>query len=102
MANRRQWAAGKRLFQQRGCAGCHEADSTGAGPTLDGLFGRPVQDPACGVAFVDESYLREGIENPSATVAVGFPPLMPSFAGQLTEKELQALIEYLKSLSARR
>ena len=51
---------------------------------------------------MDESYLREGIENPSATVAVGFPPLMPSFAGQLTEKELQALIEYLKSLSARR
>ena len=94
-------AAGKRLFQQRGCAGCHEADSTGVGPTLDGLFGRPVQDPACGVAFVDESYLREAIENPSATVAVGFPPIMPSFAGLLTEEELQALVEYVKSLSAR-
>jgi len=94
-------AVGKGLFQQRGCAGCHKADSTGVGPTLDGLLGRPVQDPACGVAFVDESYLREVIENPSATVAVGFPPVMPSFAGQLTEKELQALIEYRKSLSAR-
>jgi len=74
-------AAGKRLFQQRGCAGCHRADSTGVGPRLDGLFGRPVQDPACGVAIVDESYLREAILNPSATVAPGFAPVMPTFAG---------------------
>jgi len=35
------------------------------------------------------------------TVAMGYPPVMPTFAGQLTEAELQALIEYLKSLSAR-
>ena len=66
---------------------------------LQGLFGSPVQEPACGVAFVDESYLREAILNPSATVAVGFAPVMPTFAGLLTEEDLQALIEYLKSLS---
>jgi hypothetical protein len=28
---------------------------------------------------VDESYLREAILNPSATVAVGFLPNMPTF-----------------------
>jgi mono/diheme cytochrome c family protein len=94
-------AGGRTLFYERGCAGCHRPDATGIGPTLHGLFGSPVQDPACGVAFVDGSYLREAIENPSATVAVGFPPVMPSFAGQLTEKDLQALIEYLMSLSVR-
>ena len=94
-------AGGRTLFYERGCAGCHRPDATGIGPTLRGLFGSPVQDPACGVAFVDESYLREAIENPSATVAVGFAPVMPSFAGQLTEKDLQALIEYLMSLSVR-
>jgi len=48
-------SAGRSLFQQRGCAGCHRADSTGVGPRLDGLFGSPVQDAACGVANVDES-----------------------------------------------
>jgi mono/diheme cytochrome c family protein len=94
-------AGGRTLFYERGCAGCHRPDATGIGPTLHRLFGSPVQDPACGFAFVDESYLREAIENPSATVAVGFPPVMPSFAGQLTEKDLQALIEYLMSLSVR-
>jgi len=58
-----------------------------------------LRDPTCGVAFVDESYLSEAILNPSATVAVGFLPIMPTFAGQLTEEELEALIVYLKSLS---
>ena len=66
--------------------------------TLHGLFGSPVQDPRRGVAIVDESYLREAIVNPSATVAEGYAPMMPTFAGQLTEEELQALIVYLKSL----
>jgi mono/diheme cytochrome c family protein len=94
-------AVGQTLFQARGCVNCHRPDGTGVGPTLHGLFGSPVQDPACGVAFVDESYVREAIENPLATLAVGFPPVMPTFAGLLTEEELQALVEYVKSLSIR-
>ena len=49
---------------------------------------------------MDESYVREAILNPSATVAVGFPAVMPTFAGLLTEEELQALIAYVKSLRA--
>ena len=92
--------AGRTLFQERGCVGCHRPDGTGAGPTLLGLYGSPVQDPACGVAVVDESYLSEAILTPAATVAAGFLPIMPSFAGQLTEEELQALIVYLKSLGS--
>ena len=94
-------AVGTKLFEERGCAGCHNPDSTGVGPVLQGLFGTPVQDSACGVAIVDESYLREAILNPTATVAMGFPPVMPTFAGQLTEDELETLVVYLKSLSAR-
>jgi mono/diheme cytochrome c family protein len=93
-------AAGKTLFQKRGCNGCHRADGTGLGPTLHGLFGSPVQDPTCGVAMVDESYVREAILNPTATVAVGLPAVMPSFAGLLTEEEVQALVAYVKSLRA--
>ena len=50
--------------------------------------------------IVDESYLREAILNPSTTTAAGFLSLMPTFAGRLTEEELQALIVYVRSLSA--
>jgi len=91
-------ALGRTLFQERGCAGCHRSDSPGIGPALDGLFGSPVQDPACGVTVVNESYLREAILNPTNTVAMGFLPMMPTFSGHLTEEELQALVVYLKSL----
>jgi len=96
----RTLSAGRTVFEERGCVGCHQADGTGVGPTLHGLFGSPAQDPTCGVAIVDESYLRDAILNPSATVAAGFLPLMPTFAGQLTEEELQAPVVYVKSLSA--
>jgi hypothetical protein len=74
-------AVGMTLSEERGCAGCHKPDSTGVGPVLHGLFGRPIQDPACGVAIVDEPYVREAILNPSTTTAAGFLSLMRSPAG---------------------
>jgi hypothetical protein len=55
----RALAAERTLFQERGCLGCHRPDATGVGPTLHGVFGSMVQDPECGMAMVDESYLRE-------------------------------------------
>ena len=94
-------AAGEKLFQKLGCIGCHRPDATGIGPALAGLFGRPVTDASCGALTVDEEYLREAILNPSATVAAGFAPVMPSFAGKVTDEELQALTAYVKSLSLR-
>ena len=92
-------AAGEKLFHELGCISCHRPDGKGIGPSLAGVFGRPVTDPSCGVLTVDEEYLREAILNPSTTVAEGFPPVMPSFAGTVTEEELQALTAYVKSLS---
>jgi mono/diheme cytochrome c family protein len=94
----RALAAGRTLFQERGCVSCHQPDATGVGPTLHGLFGSPVEYPGNGTAIVDESYLREAILNPSATVAVGFLPMMSTFAGKLTEEELQALVAYVTTL----
>ena len=91
-------AAGEKLFQALGCIGCHRADGKGIGPSLVDVFGKPVSDPTCGVLTVDDEYVRESMLNPSAIVAAGFAPVMPAFAGQLTEEELRALIAYVKSL----
>ena len=49
----RAQAAGKQLFDELGCIGCHRPDSTGIGPVLKGLFGRPVTDASCGALIVD-------------------------------------------------
>ena len=91
-------AAGEQLFRELGCVRCHRPDGEGIGPSLTGVFGRPVPYPGSGAPTADEEYVRESILNPSATVADGFAPVMPAFAGKVTEDQLLALIAYLKSL----
>jgi cytochrome c oxidase subunit 2 len=48
---------------------------------------------------VDEGYLRESIINSQARIVQGYQPLMPAFQGLVSEDNLVALVEYVKSLS---
>jgi mono/diheme cytochrome c family protein len=94
-------ATGERLFQELACFGCHRPDRKGIGPSLVGRLGRPLTDPGCGSLTVDEEYVRESILNPTASVLPGFAPIMPTYAGKLTEEQLHALVAYVKSLAER-
>ena len=49
--------------------------------------------------MVDEVYLRESILNSQAKIVKGFQPLMPTFQGLISEENLVALIEHVKSMS---
>ena len=49
--------------------------------------------------MVDEGYLRESIINSQAKIVKGYQPLMPAFQGLVSEDNLVALVEYVKSLS---
>lgn len=90
---------GKALFQAKGCNACHSVDgSPGVGPSLKGVFGHEVRLADGRVVPADENYIRNSILNPSAEVVEGFNPVMPPFAGLLTEEEINALIAYIKSL----
>jgi cytochrome c oxidase subunit 2 len=53
------------------------------------------------VRVVDEAYLRDCILNPRSFTVAGYPPIMPDFAGQLSEDETLKLIAYIKSLGAK-
>ncbi|MBL8287122.1 MAG: cytochrome c oxidase subunit II [Rubrivivax sp.] len=90
------------LFRRLGCSGCHAAGSTVHAPLLDGIVGRTVhlQDGRSLVA--DDNYLRDSILLPRKDVVAGFEPVMPSFAGQLDEEDMRALIAYLGSAGERR
>ncbi|MBP9088084.1 MAG: cytochrome c oxidase subunit II [Kofleriaceae bacterium] len=92
-------ALGKQLYSAKGCIGCHSLDGTnGAGPTWKAMFGHDV-DLADGTKVpVDETYLRTAILAPAKQIVKGFAPSMPSYEGQLTEKEISGLIEYMKEL----
>ena len=89
-------SVGRRLFISYGCNMCHGE----RGPTLAGLYGRQVQLDDGSTVTADEDYLRESIIEPAAKVVKGFPTIMPSFRGQLSEEQLNALIAYLKSIGA--
>jgi cytochrome c oxidase subunit 2 len=66
---------------------------------LENVFGNPVQLHDGSVVTADESYIRESILAPAAKVTAGFQPVMPAFQGLVSEEQLLALIEYIKSLS---
>lgn len=91
--------SGEQLFAQMGCVTCHRDESGGRGPSLNGLFGRAVQLANGDTVTADEAYLRESILNPTARMVAGYPPLMPTYQGQISEEGLAALIAYVKSLN---
>lgn len=92
-------AQGARLFRSHGCSGCHSPRGTVHAPELAGLYGQAVHLADGRTVIADERYLRDCILTPARQVVAGYPPVMPSFSGQLTEEELLALIAYIKSAS---
>jgi mono/diheme cytochrome c family protein len=86
-------AAGKAVFTDKGCGGCHTfkpAGTTGqTGPGLDDL-----QSLADKAEQPVEDFTRESIVSPDAYVEEGFPEgVMPPWSG--TEKELADLVAFL-------
>jgi cytochrome c1 len=86
-------AAGKQVFDMKGCGGCHvfrPAGSSGeTGPPLDDLAGlaEKAGQPV-------EEFTRQSITQPDAYLEPGFPEgVMPAWSG--TEEELNNLVAFL-------
>jgi cytochrome c oxidase subunit II len=92
--------AGEKLFTQFRCHTCHHEGPDARCPSLKGLYGRTVALADGRTATVDDQYVRESILHPLAKVAAGFQPVMPTYQGQVSEEQVQHLIEYLKTLSS--
>ena len=90
---------GKLVYENKGCATCHSLDGTkGQGPSWKGVWGA-THKAADGKEYkVDENYIRNSILNPQAVVVQGYEPIMPTFQGLLREREILAVIEYMKTL----
>jgi cbb3-type cytochrome oxidase cytochrome c subunit len=95
-------AKGKELYRSLGCVGCHTVNGTpNAGPTWQGLFEHEMEvtlpDGSTIKATADEAYIKESILSPAAKIVKGFANIMPP--QPVSEEEVQALIEYIKSLT---
>lgn len=92
-----------KLFNKQGCAACHGIDPAQGvivGPNLHGIFGK-TEATDKGPIAVDENYIRESIDMPQKVIVDGFAGKnMPSYKGRMTEDEIAALIDYIKSLKA--
>jgi cytochrome c oxidase subunit 2 len=88
-------AQGRKVFQQYGCVDCHEANRA---PSLQGLYGQPVLLSDGSTVIADDNYIRQKLVTPAATIPAGFAPIMPSFAGRLSEEQMLSLIVYIKSI----
>jgi len=86
--------SGEQIFTAAGCGGCHTLGKAGSngniGPSLDDLAS------SSDVKGNPEDYVRESLLQPDEVIADGFQPgVMPSFDGKLTDKQIQALVQYL-------
>ncbi len=92
---------GPALLTRHGCSGCHSVDgSQRIGPTFQGLFGRQVQVVSKGQEqnlIADRDYVQRSILEPQADLVQGYPPVMPSYQGQIPRDELELLVDYLCS-----
>ncbi len=90
---------GKKLYADKGCNACHsETGQKSVGPTPLGAFGKESELADGSKVKMDENYIRESMMEPQAKVVKGFPPVMPSFKGQLTDEDVNAIVAYVKSL----
>ncbi len=93
---------GARIYSRRGCNACHSIDGTdGTGPTWKGLWGKTETLKSGSIKIEGEAglqYLRESILEPNKEMVEGYAGGMPSFQGQLNDKQLDAVIEYMKTL----
>ena len=100
-----------RLYNR--CQSCHSLDGTsGTGPSFIGLWDRVKKGD---IAFtsgeklsnlmgdattygIPENYIRQSLLDPQGHIVMGYLGSMPSFQGQLKDKQITAIIEMFKHL----
>ena len=90
--------AGARLFSALNCVTCHGDVANARGPALTGLFGEEISLTTGQRVIMNEEYIRESVLSPRAKIVAGYPSIMPTYQGQITEANLLNIVAYIKSL----
>jgi cytochrome c oxidase subunit 2 len=91
----------RKILKVKGCLSCHSTDgSKVVGPSFKGFMGsRTVKTKGKErVVTGDREYLKSSLLEPEKDLVKGYPPIMPPFKGNITEKEIDILFEYFKTL----
>tara|TARA_Y100001970_G_scaffold28400_1_gene34750 strand:- start:1214 stop:2188 length:975 start_codon:yes stop_codon:yes gene_type:complete len=93
---------GARLYTQKACNTCHTEDGSAlVGPSFlqtSQMYEqeRVFDDGTSSV--IDDNYVRSSILEPQTQIVAGYQGVMPTYQGLLNDRELDALIAYIKSL----
>jgi cytochrome c oxidase subunit 2 len=92
----------KEILNSNGCLGCHSLDgSKRVGPSYKGMFNRTVKvkvNDTVKEIIADEAYLKRSILEPNKEIVDGYPGIMSSYKGVVSDEEISSLIEYFKGL----
>ena len=94
---------GHKLIEKNGCIACHSIDgSKMLGPTFKGLYGSSVEVSTDGTEHkvtADSTYIKSSILDPNKDIVTGYSKgLMKSYNYRVTDKDIQQINEYLKTL----
>ena len=90
---------GKMIYKKNACYTCHSTDGSEViGPSFKGIWGNTMDHTDGSSAVVDENYILESINEPQKKIVNGYQGVMPSYKGILREREIQGIIEYIKTL----
>jgi mono/diheme cytochrome c family protein len=86
--------AGKTVYADNGCGGCHTFEAAGTSGTTGPNLDETLQGK-------DAAYIEESIVEPDSEVASGFGPgIMPQeYGSQLSQQELADLVAFLQPAS---
>ncbi len=82
------------------CKACHSINgAAGNGPTWRGVYGSEVELADGTKVIADDAYILESIQNPTAKVVAGYPPMNFNYeAAGITVEQLNDILAYIKTL----
>lgn len=99
-AGRTMPEVGELLYNRLGCKACHSIDgSPMVGPSFKDVYGNTFETVSGEQVVADDAYIKESILYPNNSVIAGYQPVMTPYEGQVNDKEIEAITEWLKTLS---
>ena len=100
-AGRTYEQVGELLYTSKGCVACHSTDgSKRVGPSFMDVYGHEVELRDGGLVTADDAYIRQSILEPNTMVVAGYEPVMTPYAGQISDREIEAVTAWLKTMSS--
>jgi cytochrome c oxidase subunit 2 len=94
---------GEKLYTQKACHTCHTLDGSAlVGPSYlqtSQMWGEERVFDDGSSTVIDDNYIRSSILEPQTQIVAGYQGIMPTYQNQLNDRELDALIAFLKSLA---